>query len=156
MAKKSSRVILMERDRELLLFLFENRGGTLSDLGKDIFQVKQRQTIQRRLKKLRDAHFIGMDISMDLPGRYFYFIQPRGLKRCHPKSKTLKGLRLKSPDVRHDFLLIQVRNVLEKAKIIHTYYTENMMFLDSFRWQIEDVFKYDRLTSSGCPFHYGG
>ena len=144
MAKISSKVVLMERDRELLLFLFENRGGTLSDIGKDIFQVKQRQTIQRRLKKLRDAKLIGMDTSMDLPGRYFYFVQPRGLRRCYPKSKTLKGLRLKSPDVEHDFLLIQVRNVFEESKIIHNYYTENMMFLDLFRWQIEDVLKYDR------------
>ena len=143
MGNRSSKVVLTERDRKLLHFLFENRGSTLLDINSNIFHSKHRQNIFKRLKKLRDVKLIGMDTSMNLPSRYFYFIQSRGLKECYPKNKTLKGLRLKSPDVRHDFLLMKVRNVLEESQIIHHYYTENMMFLDSFQWQMGDVFKYD-------------
>lgn len=144
MSLKSPPIILTERDRKLLHFLFENRGATLWEINNLIFHSKHRQNVSKRLKKLRDAKLIGMDTSMDLPGRYFYFIQSGGLKKCYPQSKTLKGLRLKSPDIEHDFTLMQVKNVLEKSRIIHYYYTENMMFLDSFQWQIGDIFKYDR------------
>ena len=76
--------------------------------------------------------------------KYFYFIRTEGLKICFPKSKTLKGIRLKSPNIRHDFFLTEVRNVLENANIIHDYFTENMLKLDSFQWQMGDIFRNDQ------------
>ena len=144
MIRKKSKVVLTERDRELLHFLFESRGSTLSDIHNRFFHSRHPKNVANRLRKLRDAKFIGMDTSMDLPSRYFYFIQSRGLKKCYPKAKTLKGLRLKSPDLRHDFLLTQIKDILQKSQIIHDYYTENMMFLESFQWQIGGIFKHDR------------
>lgn len=140
----SCKIIMTPRDERLLHYLFENRGGTLSDINRDIFQNRSIPTVHKRLKKLREARLIEMTATIDLPERYFYFISPRGLKRCYPDSKNLGGVKLKSNNIRHDFLLSKVRNILEGSKFIHHYYTENMMSLDTFQWQIGDIFKYNR------------
>ena len=144
MATKKSKILLTERDRRLLRLLFENRGATSSYIREHIFNNKSYPNVARRLKKLRNAKIIGMSMDMNLPSRYFYFIRPEGLKNLYPEGKSLKGLRLKSPNINHDFFLSEIRNILEQSHIIHNYYTENMLRMDNFNWNIGRIFKYDR------------
>ena len=135
--RKNSKIILTPRDKKLLHYLFENRGATFHDIHNIFFLGRNRQTAHARVKNLGRHNFVKMDISMDIKGKYYYFITAKGLNICYPNAKSLKGIRLKSPNMAHDLYMTKIRDILQKSKFIH-YYTENMISLKSIQWKVDD------------------
>ena len=142
MKKPSHEIMITPRDKKLLHYLFENRGATFQDIHNMFFHGRSRQTAHERIRKLRRHGFIKMDMSMDIKEKYYYLITEKGLKACYPNAKGLEGVRLKSPNMKHDLYMTKIRNILEKSRFIYHYYTENMMSLKSIQWEIDDIFKH--------------
>ena len=142
MRKKALKTKLTERDLKVLRLLFENRVATNWDINQKFFNDQERRDVGKRLKRLRDINLIGMDTDLSLDRMYFYYLLPSGLKKCFPGGRGLDGLRLRSPYVAHDYMLSRVRNVLEQSRLIHDYYTENMLALDSYQSEIGHIFKF--------------
>ena len=142
--KKSKKIRLTDRDKKILHHLFENRMATNRDIETRFFRNGARRSVTRRLIKLRKAGLIDMDVNYDLKSCYFYFLQQAGFKKIYPEAKYLHGVKLKSPNVAHDFSLIQLKNLLEKAGIVQKYYTENMLMLDLIWPEIDNIFEYDQ------------
>ncbi|MCY4645015.1 MAG: replication-relaxation family protein [Bacteriovoracales bacterium] len=140
----SSRLFLTQRDKKIFQFLFEHRLATLKDIEERFFPAKNTRDVQKRLKKLREARLIGRDQSINLSCGFFYFLLPRGLKNLYPQGRFLEGIRLKGPNIEHDYTLIKVRKILEQARFIHRYYTENMTTSDLFFPESSDIFGDDR------------
>ena len=119
-----------DRDREIFQFMFENRMATAMDITNRFFNQNARRNVIRRLNKYKKAGLVGMDASPDLKQVYFYFLKNAGIKKLYPDAEFLDGNRLKSPNPVHDSTLMEVRNILSKSRIIHEYYTENMLEAD--------------------------
>ena len=139
MIKRIKSIYLTKRDKDVLHYLFENRGATISEIKNMFFSKTSRKNVSRRLKKLQNAKLIKMDTSIDLKCRYFYYITNDGLELCYPKNSSIKGMRLKPPNIEHDFTMSKIRNIFSKSRIIFNYYTENMLFHNYYQLQLNEI-----------------
>ena len=139
MIKRVNSICLTKRDKDVLHYLFENRGATSLEIKNMFFSKISKRNALRRLKKLQDSKLIKMDTSIDLKCRYFYYITNDGLELCYPENISIKGMRLKSPNIEHDFTMSNIRNIFSSSRIIFNYYTENMLFLSYYQSQLGGV-----------------
>ena len=135
-----SKIILMPRDIKILTYLFENRGATLNELRNTFFDGKSKKTVYRRLVKLRTNGLLATGVSGHLKELYYYYITSKGFKKCYQSKDNFDGIRHKSPNFAHDNAMTKVRYIMERSRIIHNYYTENMMSLNLYQWQLGDIF----------------
>ena len=110
------------------------------DIKDEFFGKSTRRNTARRLAKLRRAGLLGMESSINLKKRIFYFITKEGLKTVYPQAVFFPGVKLKTPNPVHDHVLLQVRRIFGRSKIIHEYYTENMLAMDTVRDRNENIF----------------
>ena len=126
--KNSKRVILMNRDLEILQFLFESKIATKDQIKLYFFDNSSNSNVNRRLSKI---------LSLDLIKRIPLDI---GQKTVYGYSITLKGLnRVKyllpyecrkihqSDCPIHDTTLVDIRKAFESKNSIKNYYTENIL-----------------------------
>ena len=126
--KKPKKVILMNRDFEILQFLFESKIVTKDQIKRYFFGNSSNSNVNRRLSKI---------LSLDLIKRIPLDI---GQKTVYGYSITLKGLnRVKyllpyecrkiyqSDCPIHDTTLVDIRKAFESKNSIKDYYTENIL-----------------------------
>ena len=128
------------RDYKVLKLLFENRLGTNSQISDKFYEGKNRRNSRRRLKMLTDKGLLLKAQDIYLNQKCFYHITSKGLNKIYPKQQN-RGLKLKSPNPMHDYGLTQLRDIFDCSKIIHEYYTENMLLMNSNLIFSDDIFK---------------
>ncbi len=122
--------MLVERDKQLLVRIFENRIMSVSQIGAEFFQEVARQTFAMRLLKIAHYGFLERKIvcSAEIGDFPAYSITPKALEivRARYQFKIVKEY-CKSDSVEHDVELVNVRNRLRTFRSVAGYYTENML-----------------------------
>lgn len=150
--KKKENIKITDRDKKIFMYLFENRLATNLDILHKFYAGKNKRNSRKRLEKLKRNGFIAMAASEGLKQRFFYYLTLKGLETIYSDGHFFKGFRLKSPNPHHDYALASLRNVLKESKMIHEYYTENMIQSDIKDCFVEKIFKDDGNFSPDALF----
>ncbi len=122
--------MLVERDRQVLARVFENRVMSAAQIGDEFFPNVARQNVVRRLLKLAEYGFLERKIVSPLGARDFpaYSIKPQALEivRTRYPFRIVKDL-CKSDSVEHDIELVNLRKRFRALPSINSYFTENML-----------------------------
>ena len=127
--KKQSKAILTARDLKLLLWPLENKVITRDQANKYIFKNVSKQCVNRRLKKLCDLKVMARRAFIDEnKASYCYGLTEKGLSEIKKYlTCKVKGRVVKSDSIIHDLGLVEIRVVLEKMKMVKSYFTENAL-----------------------------
>lgn len=122
--------MLAERDKQLLVGIFENRIMSAEQIGAEFFPAVARQNVLRRLRKLARYGFLVRRMVNPLgTGDVSAFsITPKALERVKAQYpfRVVKDY-CKSDSFEHDVELVSVRNRLCKFRSVASYYTENVL-----------------------------
>ena len=125
---KPKRVILMDRDFEILKFLFESKIVTKDQLQLYFFEGVSNSTVNRRLHKILSLGLIER-IPLDIGQKtvYGYSITLEGLNKikCLLPYKCEKIHQSDYP--LHEAILVDIRKAFERRNSIKNYYTENVL-----------------------------
>ena len=120
------KVIITPRDRELFLYLFQNKIASVEQVKQDIFADIKKQTMYTRLSKLRRVGWIERTPYME--GKKvssYYNITKKCLDRHLKEAVEAKGGSLKPDSLFHDLRLNDIRRFFLSRKCIRSYFTEN-------------------------------
>ncbi len=130
MGQDQKRIVLVERDKQLFVRIFENRVMSAAQIEAEFFSGVARQTFSARLLKLVYYGFLERKVvasheAGDYPA---YSITPRALEivKARYPFRIVKEF-CKSDSVEHDVELVNVRNRLRALRSVAAYYTENML-----------------------------
>lgn len=121
---------MAERDRQLMVRIFENRIMSAEQIGAEFFPSVARQNVLRRLAKLTQYGFLARRmVNPFVAGDISAFsITPRALEAVKARYpfRIVKDY-CKSDSVEHDVELVNVRSRLRAFRSVAGYYTENML-----------------------------
>lgn len=130
MSRDQKRIVLVERDKQLFIRVFENRIMSASQVGAEFFLNVAAQNILRRLAKLARYGFLEKKVVCPLGGEDYsaFSITPKALEvvRARYPFRIVKEF-CKSDSIEHDVDLVNVRNRLRALRSVTAYYTENML-----------------------------
>ena len=120
------KVIITPRDRDLFLYLFQNKIANVQQIKRDLFPKVAMQTMYVRLGKLRKAGWIESTPYMERKTISSYFnVTPECVKHHLEESIEVKGGSFKSDSISHDLKLNDIRKYFLGKKRIKSYFTEN-------------------------------
>lgn len=130
MNRDQKRIVLVERDKQLFVRVFENRIMSAAQIGAEFFSKVARQTFTARLSKLVHYGFLDRKVvsSANMGDFPAYSITPKALEvvRARYPFRIVKEF-CKSDSLEHDVELVSVRNRLRALRSVAAYYTENML-----------------------------
>lgn len=118
-------IILSSRDYEIFKLLFRYNISTLEQISKYIFNTTKTRHPRRRLNLLIKNGFIIRGCHIRVPGNFFYYLSKKGYRIVHPKEIEKKSLNLKTMYPFHDFMLLEIGQILKKSNVIQNFYTES-------------------------------
>ena len=126
-----ARIAVTSRDKDLLLYLFQNKIASFEQIQKDIFGGISVWTVYRRLRKLRKAGWIECLPYMDGEKVSSYFnITSKSLEWVR-ESMEVTGGSLKSDSITHDMRLNDIRRFFLPKERVDAYFTENELATNS-------------------------
>ncbi len=122
--------MLVERDKQLFVRIFENRVMSADQIGTEFFSEVARQTFAARLSKLVHYGFLDRKIvsSTEMGDFPVYSVTPKALEvvKARYPFRIMKEY-CKSDSVEHDVELVNVRGRIDPLRSVAAYYTENML-----------------------------
>ena len=126
--KDFKKVILRNRDFEILQFLFESKIVTKDQIKLYFFNNAANGTVNRRLRKILSLDLIKrIPLEMGQKTIYGYFITPKGLNKVKHLLPYGYGKINQSDCHIHDITLVDIRKAFESKKSVQNYYTENVL-----------------------------
>ena len=128
--KKTSKVVLGTRDRELFNYLYEVKVATTSQIGRDVFKNVTKTVIYRRLKKLIDKKFL-VRVSFFNGKRAIsaFSLSKTGLRKfiLDGERDDYKIKRCLSDSIEHDIILNDIRHLFLGLNQVEDYFSENVL-----------------------------
>lgn len=124
-----SHLIITERDKKILYFLFENKIATRQEVHEFFFAKKSHKTANLRLRKLIKEEYISTSAE-EIDGKFvrYLFVGKKGQEIVKFwKNQYLVGKIERSESINHDLELLSLRYVLLRSPKIREYYTENVL-----------------------------
>lgn len=121
--------ILMERDKELLQFLFENKVSTRKQVFERFFKNISPKNANRRIRKLMKEKLISSK-GEEIGGRFkqYLFVGGNGIDIVRTRNKLYTVDKIeKSESIQHDLELLELRYLLCRSPKVKSYFTENML-----------------------------
>lgn len=137
------KLVITERDRKLFQYLFENKIASRRQITRDIFVNISKQTINRRLQKLRDNKYLNVHtVLLKNIVTFVYFVTPKGIREIKDQYRHLiTGKTLKSNSPYHDLNLVDIRFQMNRLGLVNNYFSENVLqCCEEFSWS--DSFKH--------------
>lgn len=127
--KSKLRVELTKRDFEVLKFLFEQRAATHKQIEKRFFSGCHRTVAQKRLSKLSEYGLITKFCTYhDEVNTTVYSVTAKGVGIIAKQYKhEITEPNFKSDSVNHDIGLVDMRERLEKSKMLIEYVSESVL-----------------------------
>ena len=126
---KIRKVVLCERDRQIMHLLFENKVMSREQINKKFFPDVSSQTVNSRLRKIMRLGLIKRKpLELDHKVFYVYSLTQRGLAEIKPMLLyEIKAMRSSSECPLHDLSLNNIRVAFEAKNAVQNYYTENVL-----------------------------
>ena len=130
MAELFGRATIMDRDRRLFTLLFENRVMSMHQIHERIFSGRSLPVVSRRVSQLWINDFLERRFIDEKNCRVksVYQNRPEALKEIadsYPYAIT--SPLCKSDSIRHDIVLVSLRERLQRLTTVTNYFTENML-----------------------------
>ena len=120
------KIIVTPRDKELFLYLFQNKIANLEQIHRDLFSAILKSTMYKRLNKLVKAKWVERNAYIEGQKILSCFnITKRCLDTHLKETFDMRGGVLKSDSIFHDLRLNDIRSFFLKQKCIDSYFTEN-------------------------------
>lgn len=153
MLKLYGRATIMDRDRRLFSLLFENRVMSLGQIHQRIFTGRSLPVVSRRISQLEANDFLQRRYIEEKNCRVkiVYQNRPEALKEIadtYPHAITSE--LCKSDSVRHDIVLIGLRDRLQRLRTVTNYFTENMLQACGKFSEIEDTQPFVQMNSDAA------
>ena len=124
---KRKNIVVMERDRQLLLYLFVNKVATVKDIHQDIFGDVSLSFVNRRLRFLVSHGLVTPQIRKDSYHRLIYSVTRKGFEKYIAEKGMAKRLQLSSDSVEHDLTVLKIKRRFRKFKNVLNVYSENLV-----------------------------
>ena len=128
--KRSKRVVINARDRELFNYLYEVKVATQKQLGRDVYRDVSKTVVYRRLKKLISMKYIKRSLFFNGKRAISaYSLSKTGLRKFIFSGENDKYVikRCLSDSIDHDMILNDIRHQLLKYDQVLEYYSENVL-----------------------------
>lgn len=129
MKVKQKRVILTQRDRCLLQFLFESKVCTFEQIRRNIFLNISCSIVRRRLKGLIESKYVSISTNFVNPqGRLSYSVTDKGIEVFAQDIPFVIDRKIKKSDsIHHDLALVDIIYKLKEFKYVEELFTENAL-----------------------------
>ena len=124
---KRKNVIVTERDRKLLLYLFVNKVATVRDIQQDIFGDVYLSLVHRRLRLLALDGLVTPQKREDSYHRLVYSVSKKGFEKYIADKGVAKRVQLLSDSVEHDLTVLEIKRRFRKFKNVLNVYSENLI-----------------------------
>lgn len=120
---------MTSRDLAILRFTFEQRVVSHKQISKRFFGTAKTSTVQFRLDALTRAGYLSKSVTLFGGVRtIIYSATHEAIRAISPNyGHEITKVNVKSDSVQHDLGLVNVRERLEKTKMMTTYLSENML-----------------------------
>lgn len=119
------RIELTKRDEELFKYLFANKGATLKQIHRDLFPEATERLVYRRTQKLRDYGLINTNVYFEKIQYGVFSVSKKGLNEVYDLEEDLLSCELLSGNIKHDKVLLDLKNILTKVHCFDFYASEN-------------------------------
>ncbi len=136
----NKKIELTERDEKLFKYLFANKGATIRQINRDVFPDTNERRVYRRTQKLRDFGLIQTNIHFDRVQFGVLNVTKKGLRCVYDLGKDITSREITSGNLKHDIILLDLKNMLSKIECFDFYGTENEIesgLIDSEIYPIE-------------------
>ncbi len=122
---KNKKIGITKRDEDLFKYLFANKGATMKQIHRDVFHDSNERKVYRRVNKLKDFGLLDSKIYFDKTQYGVLNVTKKGLKQVYDLDQDLAHIEVSSGNLKHDTVLLDLKNILTKMQCFDFFATEN-------------------------------
>lgn len=127
--KMNNKICFMERDRDILIFLFRNKVASFNQIHRYYFENTSKQICSRRLNKLLKSRLIEKRAILTKKGREVFFnVSGHGIKAIDEfLDHDINSKNYTSDSIQHDLVLTDITKRFEKMSVVLEVLTESQL-----------------------------